>query len=1049
MIPQIRDGNSAAEAAELPAELQSEKSADSGLALSRHETDLHDAGGAASSSEGGEEVVGGPPPTSEQETAIIVTEAQLALLKKDEQALQQKMWKANKAERKVIDAKILSLQARIKGLTRKLEKARAVAELSQADVFDRRLEAREAGELEGSPTQAQDAVECDDTSRIYLDCASLIFLEVDGVVSALAGGFQDELMRRLKEVVLASSAKLVVTSQWRRNTRLMRMLDVALGKLDMPKIEYKTGLVSLQEQQTHGIDGPERMKVYEIRKFLKRCGGGGICGVPWLVLDTVDLGGGTWLEKETIPASVAQSAKTGNPSSRRGVHQSAGGSRAKTGESGADLGTCAGNQDAEPLDSVHFVRVEGVHGLSPGLAARGLNCLRFQAVGLIRANNLSLCTRGPQDAEVAFAMGTHHRLGKDSPVGHLRRNMTDYLRIKQGPGRRGGTEALRAILSKHISVPGDFDTLHQAVAGGACESHLTLHITLGEGTHVLTEPLRPPRGCRIVIRSALLSRSEVSKGGGRAGLGIGGLGGGWKCKLAARGVDVHGGDVQAKLGGGGGRENSLSGLGHGEGGIGGGGVGAEVFGVKLVVYGGKCAVSVKDDDFVKNPFSKGNHPAMAQSHVTLEGITLEALLLDREAFTQDYVYKLEEENKMKETRGLYRRLLIAQGIFVSADEADRQCPSIEAAKALLAKHALEEEISRLRRRQPKEQSLDYMHSAPRLVESLEGSVTLHRCMLKSEVGIALYCARTGVVSCRDCKVADCRGSGLVVGQGGVVEFSGGEVKSCRGYGGIAVGGSKLQVLSGAVFSNNMASGLGANGGGLVHVEGARILENAECGISSQEGSSIVVRQCTISANGSGIVVQDRATAEVSDSEISRNKQAGITASMPGTTLSLSGSKVVRNGGSGCSLLKFAEAVLSSSTLSGNGGAGFLASEQANATITDSELRSNEQHGMMAQAGACITARSCLLKLNLGAGAVAALSGSKAGVIGGEVVGNRVGLVAMDGAVVAEADGCTISDNKDGPEMMQRGGKVLHPAARPQSVVAVPDPTGAQTAGRRR
>jgi hypothetical protein len=74
-------------------------------------------------------------------------------------------------------------------------------------------------------------------------------------------------------------------------------------------------------------------------------------------------------------------------------------------------------------------------------------------------------------------------------------------------------------------------------------------------------------------------------------------------------------------------------------------------------------------------------------------------------------------------------------------------------------------------------------------------VVLRRCVLKSEVGPALFCARTGVMVCHDCKVLDCRASGVVVGQGGVVEWYGGEVSNCRGFGAVALGGCKLLVGS--------------------------------------------------------------------------------------------------------------------------------------------------------------------------------------------------------------------------------------------------------------
>ena len=508
---------------------------------------------------------------------------------------------------------VLSLQARIKGHAKKLDKARAVADSSQTDCFDQRLAARERGELEGTHAHAPDAAAEEQTSRIHLQGTALVFLDVDGTVSALAGGIQDELLWQLRQIVRSSGAELVLTSQWRRDARLMRMLNAALGKLEMPVIRYTTSVMTFEEQQTHGVSSHEHTRVYEVRKFLKRCGGGGVCGVPWIVLDTADLASGTWLAHSE--STVADSTASRNPASRRGASRGVGGG-GEGGRGQREEEAAKQRAVAEPFSGMHFVMVEGVHGLSPGLATRALNCLRFQAVGLVRANNLILCSRGPQDAELAFAMGTHYRLGENSTVNCLRRDMTEFLRMREGRGRRGGTEALRSILSKHVSVPGDYDTIQEAMTFGGSESHLTLHITLGEGTHILSQPLQPPRGCRIVIRSALLARAEgaggaASGGGGRGRFGAG-LGG-WKSKLAARGVAVDAGGaggvaaaVGASAGAGGG-----AGVGANTGGVK-GGVGTEVFGVRLVVYGGMCVVSVKDVEFVNDPFCKGNHPAMAQ-----------------------------------------------------------------------------------------------------------------------------------------------------------------------------------------------------------------------------------------------------------------------------------------------------------------------------------------------------------------------------------------------------------------------------------------------------
>jgi hypothetical protein len=57
---------------------------------------------------------------------------------------------------------------------------------------------------------------------------------------------------------------------------------------------------------------------------------------------------------------------------------------------------------------------------------------------------------------------------------------------------------------------------------------------------------------------------------------------------------------------------------------------------------------------------QGRHPATCQAHVTLEGIRLEAIMLDEEKFVREYTNRLTTANQMKETRGLYRRMLIQQ-----------------------------------------------------------------------------------------------------------------------------------------------------------------------------------------------------------------------------------------------------------------------------------------------------------------------------------------------------------------------------------------------------
>jgi hypothetical protein len=115
-------------------------------------------------------------------------------------------------------------------------------------------------------------------------------------------------------------------------------------------------------------------------------------------------------------------------------------------------------------------------------------------------------------------------------------------------------------------------------------------------------------------------------GVGAAGSGFGSGLGGWKGKLAARGVLVDPGGGGGKGGGeegagGGGGEAGSAGV-TGGGSVGartGGGVGAgdglkEVFGVKLVVYGPLCVVSVKDDEFLTDPFCKVHRERERETH---------------------------------------------------------------------------------------------------------------------------------------------------------------------------------------------------------------------------------------------------------------------------------------------------------------------------------------------------------------------------------------------------------------------------------------------------
>lgn len=61
-------------------------------------------------------------------------------------------------------------------------------------------------------------------------------------------------------------------------------------------------------------------------------------------------------------------------------------------------------------------------------------------------------------------------------------------------------------------------------------------------------------------------------------------------------------------------------------------------------------------------------------HITLEGIVVEQGLLDGEKYKSNWIARVHEDNKYKETRGLYRRMLLDANLYESNKEADEHCP---------------------------------------------------------------------------------------------------------------------------------------------------------------------------------------------------------------------------------------------------------------------------------------------------------------------------------------------------------------------------------------
>eukprot|EP00285_Hemiselmis_virescens_P013894 CAMPEP_0173401746 /NCGR_PEP_ID=MMETSP1356-20130122/51851_1 /TAXON_ID=77927 ORGANISM="Hemiselmis virescens, Strain PCC157" /NCGR_SAMPLE_ID=MMETSP1356 /ASSEMBLY_ACC=CAM_ASM_000847 /LENGTH=93 /DNA_ID=CAMNT_0014361961 /DNA_START=51 /DNA_END=329 /DNA_ORIENTATION=+ len=93
---------------------------------------------------------------------------------------------------------------------------------------------------------------------------------------------------------------------------------------------------------------------------------------------------------------------------------------------------------------------------------------------------------------------------------------------------------------------------------------------------------------------------------------------------------------------------------------------------------------------------------------------------------------------MKETRGLYRRMLLEANLYPSAEEADKACPTIEEAKERLADLYLAAAEKSLTKELEKGCADLPPERWPRAVQVTEGSVILERCRVSSEAGNGVY-----------------------------------------------------------------------------------------------------------------------------------------------------------------------------------------------------------------------------------------------------------------------------------------------------------------------
>eukprot|EP00281_Chroomonas_sp_CCMP1168_P031878 CAMPEP_0206242520 /NCGR_PEP_ID=MMETSP0047_2-20121206/17103_1 /ASSEMBLY_ACC=CAM_ASM_000192 /TAXON_ID=195065 /ORGANISM="Chroomonas mesostigmatica_cf, Strain CCMP1168" /LENGTH=797 /DNA_ID=CAMNT_0053667549 /DNA_START=76 /DNA_END=2466 /DNA_ORIENTATION=- len=675
-------------------------------------------------------------------------------------------WKATKLEKVAVTAKLEAVLGKISDVTRDLatieDEILAEGEIMR---FEHRLV--EALELhEYAPVEIRD-----EEQRVRVSGAALVIIEADGVVSDLAAGLSDDLLRVVKTLCEKSGAQVVLASDWRRDVRMVRMLNAAAKRIEMGPVQMFTPFI----QPDEGTGDRVQRRADEVVAFIQASR----ASVPWVCLDTQDLVSAEGLER--------------------------------------------------PLQALNHVKIDASRGLTNADMNRVLNQMRAQAVRSKRVEGMQAVLQDhAAEAEIAFVMGTHHRLGEGSAVDSIR---TDPRAAMRGRHKRGGKEPvnlLQKILRRDVHVPRDFPSVAEALeACGAVSGtapFVTLRVTVAKGLYLVERPISAK--CRVLI--------EAEAG----------------CKP---------GDVV------------------------------------LQTVGAGAVISLVDEGFVKDPLKGG----IGHGHITLSGVTIDQGLIDRAKYRANWIARVSEDNKFKETRGLYRRMLIDAKIFPGAAAADEACPSIEAAKERLADFYLEMAVQQMNKELDQCSRNLPVERWPRAVEAMEGSITLQRCRIQSEAGTGVYSGRTGAVRIEDgCEVSKCRAAGVVAAEGGSMEVVDSTVSDCGTFGAICSGG-RMHVKGCSVSACKIA-GCGASNGGVAFVDGSKVLSNGEAGLSCEhEGSGVRAIACAIEQNeGYGVTAQMGGRVEAKDCSIIGNRASGMSAGARGAHISASECTLAGNAGNG-------------------------------------------------------------------------------------------------------------------------------------------------------
>lgn len=353
-------------------------------------------------------------------------------------------------QKPAVQHRLAEVQEEIKATRAALEDAIAEASVEN-DVtrFEHRL--KDASEFEEfAPVSARDEVE-----RPIVSGKALIIFEADGIVGDLGGGIQDEMLRILKGVCDKSGAQLVLSSEWRGDVRTVRMLNAVARKIEMrEEIHLFTPGGRSRRGAAGGVGEGEReqSKADEVVAFVDSCGAKQR-DIPWVCLDILDL------------------------TSAEGMQR--------------------------PLAPINLIRIDPLKGITSSDANRLLNMFRAQIVSFERTRAVShLASRDNSLLELAFAMGTHYRLGEKSIVDRIRKDPRAARRGIHSRGGKAPVNLIELVLRKKVSVPEDYASIEAALDACAHSPGVTLTVSVGPGDYSLSQPIVIGPGRRVVIEAA-------------------------------------------------------------------------------------------------------------------------------------------------------------------------------------------------------------------------------------------------------------------------------------------------------------------------------------------------------------------------------------------------------------------------------------------------------------------------------------------------------------------------------------------------------------------